>query len=434
MSDPRWVVLGLGPARAEWFRQIARWATAATVPIDFVKCVSANEVRVRVSGGRPYSALLVGDSIGGADRDLIAEVRSAGTAVIVVDPTADRDWDDLGVAAVLHTPLDRAGLVTTLRAHAPSVSDEAAPAEPSANAAAPGWRGCLIAVTGAGGVGTSTVAMALAREFGAQPSHRGMVALADLALHADLAMLHDARDIVPGVSELVEAHRHGRVPVDEIRAMTFEAAEHGYHLLLGLRRHRDWTALRPRAFAAALEGLRRAFRVVVADVDADVEGETATGSIDVEERNSMARTSLSLAEIVVVVGAGDVKGTHAFARTIRDLTEWGVPSDRLVACVNRAPRRARGRAEIARALAQLVQAAAPQAPLANPVFLGERPDLDGAVRNGRPLPGGLGRPLRSEIERRLVDLPAPEPEQVEPQPVVPGSLGSWADTTAGGIR
>ena len=51
----------------------------------------------------------------------------------------------------------------------------------------------------------------------------------------------------------------------------------GYHLLLGLRRHRDWTAVRPHAFAAGLDGLRRAFRVVVADVDADLEGERTTG-------------------------------------------------------------------------------------------------------------------------------------------------------------
>ena len=35
------------------------------------------------------------------------------------------------------------------------------------------------------------------------------VVLADLALHADQAMLHDARDVIPGVLELVESHRSG---------------------------------------------------------------------------------------------------------------------------------------------------------------------------------------------------------------------------------
>ena len=38
----------------------------------------------------------------------------------------------------------------------------------------------------------------------------GGTVLADLCLHADLGLLHDAADVVPAVTELVEAHRVGR--------------------------------------------------------------------------------------------------------------------------------------------------------------------------------------------------------------------------------
>jgi hypothetical protein len=66
----------------------------------------------------------------------------------------------------------------------------------------------------------------------------------------------------------------------------------GYRLLIGLRRPSDWVSLRSQAFEAGLEGLRSTARVVVADVDPDVEGEAATGSFDVEDRNLMARATL----------------------------------------------------------------------------------------------------------------------------------------------
>ena len=92
MSDDRWVVLGLAHPRAGWFSELARWSTAAAVPVDFVKCVSADEVRARLTGGRPYSALLVGGDVSGLDRDLVDTTRTAGAAVVVVDPASNRDW------------------------------------------------------------------------------------------------------------------------------------------------------------------------------------------------------------------------------------------------------------------------------------------------------------------------------------------------------
>ena len=77
-------------------------------------------------------------------------------------------------------------------------------------------------------------------------------------------------------------------------------------MLVGLRQHRDWTVIRPRAFAAALFNMQRAFRFVIADIDADIEGEDETGSLDVEERNNIARHTATHADIVVTLDADTV--------------------------------------------------------------------------------------------------------------------------------
>ena len=97
--------------------------------------------------------------------------------------------------------------------------------------------------------------------------------LADLALEADQAMLHDAGDVVPGIQEVVEIHRTAVPSATDVRALAYTVADRNYDLVLGLRRHRDWVTIRPRAFGAALDGLRRAYKTVVADVSNDLEGE-----------------------------------------------------------------------------------------------------------------------------------------------------------------
>ena len=151
-------------------------------------------------------------------------------------------------------------------------------------------------------------------------------------------MLHDVRDVVPGIQELVEAHRSRRPSAAEVEALTFSVVERRYALLLGLRRARYWTTLRPRAFAAAFESLRAAYGVVVCDVTADLEGEDEVGSADVEERNLMARTVVPTADVVFAVGRPGVKGVHALVRVLTDLGRAGIPAGRVVPVFNLAPR------------------------------------------------------------------------------------------------
>jgi CO dehydrogenase nickel-insertion accessory protein CooC1 len=356
--------------------------------------------------------------------------------VAIDDRRAHRSWRDLGVDAVLPADFERGVLLDALKAVARPIarSDEVAAGPPSLDHAPGGWRGRAVAVTGSGGVGRSTLAMALSAGLAADPRDRGLVVLADLALRAQQALLHDAGDVVPGLLELVEGHRGAAPDLDEVRAHCFTVREAGYDLLLGLRRHRDWTALRSRALAVALDNLRRAYRVVVSDVDPDVEGEAQCGSVDVEDRNLLARTTLLDADLVVVVGQPGLAGFDAQLRVVRDIAELGVPGSRIVPVVNRAPRNPRARAEAAAALARLLAATHPGVTLAStPVFVPERRRLDDLLRDGVPLPSQIVRPLagavRALLERAtLASVPAERPA-IEPEPVavVPGSLGSWSD-------
>lgn len=431
MTDDRWVVLGLAHPRAGWFSELARWSTAATVPVDFIKCVSADEARARLAGGRAYSALLVGSDAIGLDRDLVDATRTAGAAVIVVDPSPSRDWAELGVNGLLPASFERDDLMAALTEHAPPISRVRSTAsDTAATDPSPSWRGRMVAVTGPGGSGTSTVAMALAQTIGSDASNAGMVVLADLARNGELAMLHDARDVVPGLQELVDAHRVGRLSIDETRAMTFDAVGRGYHLLLGLRRPRDWTAIRARAFEAALDGLLRSYRHVVVDVDADVEGETETGSLDVEDRNLIARTTLSRADAVVVTGLCGVKGLHSLTRSIRDLVAFGVPPERIVPAVTRAPRSPRRRAEIGDAFRDLAENGSDPA-LPSPLFIPERRDLEVAFHDGVRLPRVLGTSVRDRVDELLASITLRNSVVPAPLAVVPGSLGAWTDEEAG---
>jgi hypothetical protein len=311
----------------------------------------------------------------------------------------------------------------------------------------------VVAVCGPGGTGASTVAIALCqglaegKPMGATAS--GPVILADLARRAEQSMLHDTGDIVPGVQELVEAHRHGQPGRDAVMGLTFLVEERGYHLLLGLRRSSAWAALRTRAFEAAFASLRHTFAAVVADVEADVEGERDGGSLDVEERNVMSRTAMRQADAVLVVGGPGMKGIHSLARLVGDVLGVGVPGHRVLPVVNRAPRSRRSRAEVVAALAALVGSGVGSARkgshevtgdggpvveparIASPIFLPER-RIEECLRDGVCLPSQLTAPLTGAVRAVLARGGDRARPFTGPEAVVPGSLGHWGtDDDAG---
>jgi hypothetical protein len=434
MSGERYVALGLATARSAWFTNVARWATVGSIPLEFVKCINAEELRARLASGRPFSAVLVDAATGDVDRDLLDLASTQGASVIVIDDgRSARDWISLGARARLDPEFDRRELLEALGqvshmiggATALTVDDRT----PHHDA---GHRGRFISVTGRGGAGASTVAMALAQGLADDDLYAGQTLVADLRLDADQAMLHDARDIVPGLQELVEAHRSGRPSGDEVRRLTFEVVNRRYRLLLGLRRHRDWSVLRPRSLEEALAGLQRSFRFVIADIDPDLEGKEETGSVEVEERNLLARSSVARSDVVVAVGLPGVKGLHALTRMVDDLRAHGVEPERILPVVNRVGRNQRVRAELRRTFADLTAAGDAAHPVDGLIFLPDRRGLDDLHRDGARMPSAFTAPLVGAV-RAVLDRSRsrPTPGEVEPAPIAPGTLGSWFDEEAG---
>ena len=106
MAAERFVVLGLAHPRSAWFRDLGHWATSGVLAAEFVKCLSAEEVRARLGSGRPFSALVADATLPAVDRDLLAAARAVGCSAFVVDDgRVQRDWLALGAAAVLSPDL-----------------------------------------------------------------------------------------------------------------------------------------------------------------------------------------------------------------------------------------------------------------------------------------------------------------------------------------
>lgn len=426
----RWTVLGLAHPRSGWYRELTRWASTAALPIEVVIVANGEEARARLATGRRFSALVGDATHPDLDADLIAVAAANGCATFVVDGGPRRDWRALGAATTLPSELERSVLATALRELAIPVDDlQGIPVWPAGGVAGSepaSGSGRLVSVTGPGGTGTSTVARALAQGLAGGGDD---VVLADLALHADQAMAHDVGDVVPGLQELVDAHRVGSIGRDAVRALTWEADHLPYRLLLGLRRHRDWTVLRERTTRAALVSLRRAFDVVVADIDGDLEGEPETGSVDIEDRNRLARSAATAADLVLVVVRADLRGLHRLARLVDDLRRLGVPDEAIVPVLSGAPRRPDRRARLVAAVHEVV-GTAPDGQAGSvrpPLHVPWRSDVAGAVHDGAPLPRPLAAPLARAV-RVLLDAAPTDRGVHEPEAVVPGSLGSWWPT------
>jgi hypothetical protein len=421
MTTERYVVLGLARARSTWFRSLAQWSNAGSIPVELVKCVSAEELSAHLRSGRPHSAVLVDSATPALDRDLIGDAHRAGCAVVVIDDNRrPRDWKSLGADAVVPAGFGPSELLDVLATsatvervdHVPEVFGVTQPRV---------WRGTVAAVCGAGGAGASTVAMALAQLLGGDVRDAGLVLLADMARVAHNGLLHDVGDIVPDLQDAVDAHRSGPVSPDALRALTFSFPSRGYHLLLGLRRPAAWPAIRPRAFDATMTTLTAAFRIVICDIDADLEGEAEGGSLDVEERNTMSRVVAGTADVVYAVGRPGVKGVHSLVRVLSDLITLGVPPERIIPVVNASPRGHRARLATDTALDALL----PPGTLRNGVVHIPERNVDRAFRDGVPLPNAVVDPLRRSWKSHRTAEPRVPVTPSEPERIAPGSLPAW---------
>ncbi|HET6810129.1 MAG TPA: hypothetical protein VFH50_03895 [Acidimicrobiales bacterium] len=437
-AGDRFVLVGLATARSTWLARLSQWVTSGSLPGELVRCLTIEEFRATLRSRR-VSVALVDEMSRHADRDLLGAVRAAGgTAVVVVGPQPRRDWLALGADACLAEDFELTTLSELLRTRALPVGafDDAA-ATAALEQAAPGGR--LVAVCGPGGAGASTVACALAqglaggvttggrkagrRRNGRDREARTPVALVDLALNGELAVLHGAPPGTPGLPGLVEAHRRGGLDPAALDGFLLAVEERSYLLVTGLRRRRAWSTMRPRALHAAIEGLLRRFPWVVADTDSDAEGEPDSGSLDVEERNAMSRCALGRATAAVVVGHAGVKGAYSLVRTVEDLLEFGVAPDRIVPVVNRCRSGRTERAEVDAALAALLPSGA-----GHPVVHLPERDVERALVDAAPLPGWLVDPVTAAVQVVADRVggagPAADPNET-PEPVEPGSLVYW---------
>lgn len=433
MSD-RFVVLGVAPARREWFRRVGHWANEAVLSIEFVKCISVDEVQSRLESGRPFSALLVDASSPGLDRDIIDLANSLGCSPVIIDHgLVERDWASVGVRAVLPEHFEADDLRGVLDTHAQAIQPSRVLdiTDPLSEDATPLEEAKVITVTGAGGMGTSTVAMALAQGLALAGDDRNPIVLADMALRASQALLHDTRDVVPGLLEFVDSHRLGVPDPDETMATVHTFPERGYDLLLGLRNERDWLSISSRSLSASWTTLINRYTTVVCDVTGDFDGAEETGSDDIEDRNRLSRMAARNADIVVVVGLPGAWGLHHLVRTILALSTIGVPASKILPVINHAPRQPRARASMTSAIADLTGARISDADeLIPPMFLGTRRGLETTLRDGAPIPKAMAESLASTIGSLLDVLAAKQTTELtapEPVAVIPGSLGTWSE-------
>lgn len=428
MAD-RFVVLCVAGARSRWLGRIAGWATTAALPVELVTAMDVAEARAVIAAGRPLSALVVDAEAGATDRDLVELAGARSVPTIAVTGSRTRaDVDDVGVAALLDDGFDATALREVLRRVARPVGRELArdlPAgavtldeEPPASP--------LIGVTGAGGSGSSTIAMAIAQGL---VRHVRAVALVDGCRRGDLAVYHDEVDPVPGLPEAVEMHRGDRPEPSAVAALLREVPARGYRLLTGLRRTGEWTALRPHAVGATLEGLRRSHDAVVVDVDPDLDDEASTGSVDVEDRHSVTLAVAARCDLLWVVARADMHGLHRLAALIDDLVTSGVPPERIVPAVLGATRSPARRAAVSRWVRDLATGEDGRPPqVASPVHLRHSSRIEAAHRGVEPLPRHLVDPVTGATAGFLTRLGPREATASAARAVNPGSLGAIPHT------
>lgn len=390
-----YVLIGVAGARSPWFSNLTRWSTTGLVAAEYIKALSIDEARAVLGSGRRVSALIVSSSTTGLDRELVALATSLDTAVIVVNErSTQRDWDSLGVVATLSGDFGPDELTELLGRHAKRIDPSARrSSQIRVSLEADSSLGSLIAVTGAGGSGVSTISMALAQGLSSE-SPAGTTALADLTRQSDLAMYHDVGDVIPGFPELVDAHRGDTPDPELIRELLFPIPERSYSLLLGQRRSRDSAAMGPLSTAAAIDGLRRSYDAVVADVDPTVEGEAETGSLDIELFNAAQRHTFNTASVVLIVSTPGMRGLRRMTTLTSLLGRFGVPAERLVPVLNNAPRSAPARSGLTRLVADMNPLDEPVHPV---VFIRRTRILEDIHHEAAPIPQSLTQPLARAV-------------------------------------
>lgn len=346
MSAPRYVLLGLEAAGATWPATLRDLVTSRDADDEYLPCDGPADLLSRLATGRRFSAVLVDQRATGLDREMVRRSLAADCPVIVVGGPADAPRL-AGLGATVHVPDPDDGGSIGDDALAVALADHAHPIGPVddlrfgpriEDRSRSGWTGRLVAVTGPGGSGASTVARALAAGLVDDPRLRGEVLLVDACLQADQAHLHGIDEPADDLRAATQAHRGGDPDGATLRRLLVEPPGCRYRLLPGIRRRGDWPAIGGPTLAAALRNLRDHHLATVVDVDPMVDLAPVHQPVGPATPGEPSRIVVELADLVVLVHHDDAP-RRAADRVVADLLEAGLPSDRLVRLEVGGPRR-----------------------------------------------------------------------------------------------
>ncbi len=428
LSGDRWMALGFGSPRAAWLRRVTEWSVSGAIRLDFIKCVSFEEVIDRLTATatanaqeepRTPVALIVDASFLQFHIELTRAAIAVQAVLIAIGPTTGNgevagdanviylspDFDHRELAEALQTPVLRRGTQTKTQANSQqtfkrtnNTTQGSPPINPpptnTVHNHMDGESGHLVAVLGRPGSGTSTTAIALAQGLGDRLG-AGAVLLADLSRYGDQALLHDSPDVVPGIQELISEDT-----TSGIHHLTYEVAERGYDLLLGMRRRRDWASLRSKPFQEAITAMRRDYRIVIADLDDDLEGKSETGSADIEARNLATRHVVQIADAVLVIGTASLVGARSMLQIIDDLHSLGVAPHRVQPLITHLRSRSNAR-QHHRSVSRLLSHNNHLGQASHSPYLRH---VDDAHRNGTRLPNQLVTPALAAVDDLLGTL------------------------------
>ena len=367
-----------------------------------IRCRSAMELQLRAGRGE-LAAAVVDPSVVGVDPSLVRAVLDH-CPVVLVGPAG---WAGEGASAprIARLPLDPADLLATV-ARATSAArrnEDAAPRPVRTRAPAP-----VLAVVEAAGPAGPALVGAVARALAATRGQPGDVLLADWTLDAPHRACHQIPADAPGLMDLVRVSRFGPPPGSAVEPLTY-LTDGGYRLLPGLACHHDWVSLGEAASRSVLDAVRSVAELVVVHVDRDLEGEAETGSLDIEDRNVLARTAVTEAALVAVTAPAAPAASHEVAAALHALERFRVPPGRVITVRPAAAAWARVRA----------RAGSPTGTVT--LRVGRRPDR------------AVGVALRRALHHGVVEPTGLARTAVEPERIVPGTLGAWAQEVEGWI-
>ncbi|SEE99185.1 AAA family ATPase [Ruania alba] len=297
------------------------------------RCADTAELVAAAVAGLGRVAVL--DDEDAIDRRMLARLRSAGVAALVLCESADCDrYSELGAMAVPHgvDPLPAIEALAGGATNAP-VPDEIPepvtdPGEVSPPALSADPR--VVAVTGAPGApGRTSMAIALADELAATGASTVLID-ADLwggSIAQTLGLMADSA----GLSAAIRAADRGSLDDAALDRLLLTLPD-GLRVLTGLARAARWREVGPDSMEVLLERARKRAAWVVVEVPVlvpDDEGlELGPG------RNAVAHSVLAAAQDVLVVGAAEPIGIQRLVQTLLDLQDVpGIESRRTI--VNR---------------------------------------------------------------------------------------------------